>query len=159
MFVNDIGIVMKRLGYVLYGGKVYKKCDKVKYIYFYKCEVEVFVNSLVVNEFFKVWFLKDMKKVIDILVNLYCEVIWLFCVDYNLIEVNDGKCWLIKECCFLENVIVDKDIGYVILCVFSLYDLIRELELKYFKEILENSFIEVEIEEFCEDFLRFLNYN
>ena len=31
VLVNDIGIAMKRLGYALYGGKVYKKCDKAKY--------------------------------------------------------------------------------------------------------------------------------
>ena len=28
VLVNDIGIAMKRLGYALYNGKVYKKCDK-----------------------------------------------------------------------------------------------------------------------------------
>ena len=50
VLVNDIGIAMKRLGYALYGGKVYKKCDKAKYTYSYKCEVEAFVNSLAANE-------------------------------------------------------------------------------------------------------------
>ena len=92
LLVNDIGIAMKRLGYALYGGKVYKKCDKAKYTYSYKCEVEAFVNSLAANESFKARLLKDMKKVIDILANPHCEVIRPLCVDYNLIEVNDGKC-------------------------------------------------------------------
>ena len=32
VLVNDIGIAMKRLGYALYRGKVYKKCDKSNYI-------------------------------------------------------------------------------------------------------------------------------
>lgn len=159
VLVNDIGIAMKRLGYALYGGKVYKKCDKAKYTYSYKCEVEAFVNSLAANESFKARLLKDMKKVIDILANPHCEVIRPLCVDYNLIEVNDGKCWSIKERRFLENVIADKDIGHVTPRAFSPYDPTREPEPKYFKEILENSLTEAEIEEFCEDFLRLLNHN
>ena len=44
VLVNDIGIAMKKLGYALYGGKVYKKCDKAKYTYSYKCEVEAYAN-------------------------------------------------------------------------------------------------------------------
>ena len=159
VLVNDIGITMKRLGYALYGGKVYKKCDKAKYTYSYKCEVEAFVNSLAANESFKARLLKDMKKVIDILANPHCEVIRPLCVDYNLIEVNDGKCWSIRERRFLENAIADKDIGYVTPRAFSSYDPTREPEPKYFKDILENSLTEAEIEEFCEDFLRLLNYN
>lgn len=159
VLVNDIGIAMKRLGYALYGGKVYKKCDKAKYTYSYKCEVEAFVNSLAANESFKARLLKDMKRVIDILANPHCEVIRPLCVDYNLIEVNDGKCWSIKERRFLEDAIEDKDIGHVTPRAFSPYDATREPEPKYFKEILENSLTEAEIEEFCEDFLRLLNHN
>ena len=45
VLVNDIGIAMKKLGYALYGGKVYKKYDKAKYTYSYKCEVEAYVNG------------------------------------------------------------------------------------------------------------------
>ena len=62
VLVNDIGIAMKRMGYALYGGKVYKKRDKAKYTCSYKCEVEAFVNSLAANELFKARLLKDMKK-------------------------------------------------------------------------------------------------
>jgi len=58
---------MKRLDYALYGGKKCKKCNKTKYTYSYKCEVEAFVNSLATNESFKARLLKDVKKVIDIL--------------------------------------------------------------------------------------------
>ena len=75
VLVNGIGIAMKRLGYGLYGGKVYKKCDKANCIYSYKCEVEASVNTLAANESFKARLLKDMKKVIDILSNPHCEVI------------------------------------------------------------------------------------
>ena len=91
VLVNDIGIAMKKLGYALYGGKVYKKCDKAKYTYAYKCEVEAYVNGLAANELFKARLLKDMKRVIEILANPFCEVIRPLRVDYNLIEANDGR--------------------------------------------------------------------
>ena len=159
VLVNDIGIAMKRLGYALYGGKVYKKCDKTKYTYSFKCEVEAFVNSLAANELFKARLLKDMKKVIEILANPHCQVIRPLCVDYNLIEVNDGWCWSIKERRFLENAVKDKDIGHVTPRAFSRYDPKKEAEPKYFKEILENSLPEAEIEMFCEDFRRLLNHD
>ena len=50
VLVNDIGIAMKKLVYALYGGKVYKKCDKAKYTYSKKWEVETYVNGLAANE-------------------------------------------------------------------------------------------------------------
>ena len=53
VLVNDIGIAMKKLGYALCGGKVYKKCERAKYSYRYKCEMEVFINSLAANKTFK----------------------------------------------------------------------------------------------------------
>ena len=95
VLINDIGIAMKKLGYALYGGKVYKKCERAKYSYWYKCEMEAFINSLAANETFKDRLLKDMRKVSEILSNPHCEVIRPLCVDYNLIEVNDGQCWSI----------------------------------------------------------------
>ena len=157
VLMNDIGIAMKKLGYALYGGKVYKKCDKAKYTYLYKCKVEAYVNGLAANELFNARLLKDMKRVIEILANPFCEVIRPLRVDYNLIEVNDGRCWSIKERRFLDNAI--KDIGHVTPRAFSTYDAMKEVEPKYFKEILENSLQEAEISTFCEDFLKLLNHN
>ena len=150
--MNDIGIAMKRLGYALYGGKVYKKCDKTKYTYSFKCEVEAFVSSLAANELFKARLLKNMKKVIEILANLRCQVVRPLCVNYNLNEVNDGWYWSIKERRHLKNVVKDKDIGHVTPRAFSPYDPTKEAEPKYFKEILENSLPEAEIEFFYKDF-------
>ena len=94
-----------------------------------------------------------MKKIIDILGTPHCEVIRPFCVDYNLIEVNEGQYWSIKERRFLENGSQDKDIGHVTPRAFSPYDPTKEPQPKYFEEILENSLPEAEIEMFCEDFL------
>ena len=159
VLVNDIGITMKRLGYTLYRGTMYKKCEKAVYTYTYKCEVEAFVNGLAANEFFKARLLKDMRKIIDILSNAHCEVIRPICVNYDLIEVSGGQCWSIKERRFLENAIQGKDIGHVTPRAFSRYDHQKEPEPKYFREILKNSLDETQLGVFCEDFLRLLNFN
>ena len=76
-----------------------------------------------------------------------------------MIEVNDGQCWSIKERRFLGNAIEEKEIGHLTPRAFSRYDPTKEPEPKYFKEILENSLPEADIEMFCEDFVTLLNRN
>ena len=159
VLINDIGIAMKKLGYALCGGKVYKKCERAKYSCRYKCQMEVFINSLAANKTFKDRLLKDMRKVSEILSNPHCEVMRPLCVYYNLIEVNDGQCWSIKDRRFVDNAIDDKDIGHITPRAFSPYDPTKEPDPKYFKEILENSRSSVEVQLFCEDFLKLLNHN
>ena len=92
VLINDIGIAVKKLEYALLRGKIYKKKSEAKYTYAYKCEVSAFVNCLAANEYFKGRLLKNMRRVIDILVDPDCEVIQPISVDYNLIEVNAGHC-------------------------------------------------------------------
>ena len=107
----------------------------------YKCEVEAYVHGLAANELFKARLLKDMKRVIEILANPFCEVIRTLRVDYNLIEVNDGRCWSIKERRFLDNALKDKDIGHVTPRAFSTYDATKEwnrnTSRKYWKIVFE----------------------
>ena len=53
ILVNDITIAMQRLQYASYRGKVYKRDERSKYTYSYKCEARAFVSHLACNEFFK----------------------------------------------------------------------------------------------------------
>ena len=119
VLINDISIAMRRLEYALYRGTVYKKCEGATYTYSYKCDVKAFVNSLAANESFKARLLRDMKKVIDILADPDCEVIRPIVVDYNLIEVNEGKCWSVSERRFLNNAIPAEKMGLVTPRAFS----------------------------------------
>ena len=73
--------------------------------------------------------------------------------------MNDGQCWSIKDRRFVDNAIADKDIGHITPRAFSPYDPTKEPDPKYFKEILENSLNAVEVQLFCEDFLKLLNHN
>ena len=73
--------------------------------------------------------------------------------------MNDGQCWSIKDRRFVDNAIADKDIGHITPRAFSPYDPTKEPDPKYFKEILENSLSDVEVQLFCKDFLKLLNRN
>ena len=159
VLVNDVGLAMKKMEYALFRGKIYKKVPMAMYTYAYKCEVRVFIDSLAANEFFKARLLKDMRKIIDILSDPDCEVVRPISIEYNLIEVNGGHCWSIKERNFVKNPIPDAKIGIISPRAFTTYEPAKEPDPKYFKEILENSLSEVEIGEFCEDFLKLLNFN
>ena len=159
VLINDIGIAMRTMEYALFHGKIYKKCPMAKFTYAYKCEVKAFINCLAANESFKSRLLQNMRKVIDVLADPDCEVIRPICVDYNLIEVNSGQCWSIKERCFLSSPIPEEKIGLVTPRAFVKYESSKEPDAKYFREILQNSLNEAEIGEFCEDFLRLLNFN
>lgn len=159
VLINDVGIAMKRMEYALMRGKIYKKCPMAKFTYTYKCEVKAFINCLAANESFKSRLLKDMRKVIDVLADPDCEVIRPICIDYNLIEVNSGQFWSIKERRFVTNSIPEEKIGLVTPRAFVKYDPSKQPEPKYFREILQNSLTEDETGEFCEDFLRLLNFN
>lgn len=159
VLINDIGIAMKKLDYALHRGKIYKKEPAARYTYIYKCEPRAFINILAANEFFKARLLKDMKRIIDILSDPYCEVTRPITIDYNLIEVNRGQCWSIREQTFIDQAIEDSDIGLVTPRAFSSYDSTTPPQPQFFKQILENSLSEHEVATFCEDFLELLNYN
>ena len=117
------------------------------------------MNSLAANESFKAWFLREMKKVLDLLADPDCEVIRPIIVDYNLIEVNDGYYWSVSERRFLKNAISADKVGLVTPRAFSGYDPLKVPKPKYFREVLENSLSEADVAMFCEDFLRLLHFN
>ena len=159
VLINDIDIAMKNLNYGLYRGKVYRKINQAKYTFAFKCEPRAFINSLAANEFYKARLLVNMRKVIDLMSDPYCEVICSLTVDYDLIEVNDGMCWSIRERKFIECPIPESKIGKISPRAFCQYDSTKQPEPKYFQQILENSLDAQEQANFCEDFLKLLNYN
>ena len=158
ILVNDITIAMQKLHYASYRGKVYKREERSRYTYSYKCEARSFVNSLATNEHFKSRLIRDMRKVIELLADPNCELFEPLVIDYNLIEVKDGVCWSLKSRSFVENPIEERQIGKVSPRAFCAYDPAKEANPKYFREILENSLSESQVSAFCEDFLKLLNY-
>ena len=103
ILVNDITITIQRLQYASYRGKVYKRDERSKYTYSYKCEARAFVNTLATNEFFKSRLIQDMRKLIELLSDPHCKLFQPLVIDYDLIEVNDGICLSVKERSFVES--------------------------------------------------------
>ena len=124
-----------------------------------KCEPRAFVNSLATNEFFKSRLVKEMKKVIDLLGDPYCELFQPLTMDYDLIEVNGDSCWSIKRRKFVDGAIKDDLIGKISPRAFCPYNPETPPEPKYFREILDNSLDESEVAIFCHDYLNLLKYN
>jgi hypothetical protein len=79
---------MKRLGYAIYKGTVYKKNPRAIYTYTYKCEMNAFVGTLEGNESFKSRLLKYGYKLRDKLKNPNSQLIHQIEVCHDLIEVK-----------------------------------------------------------------------
>ena len=144
VLVNDIDIGMQKLGYALHRGKVYRRVSVARFTYSFKCEPREFVNTLARNEFYKARLLGNMKKIIDMMSDPYCEVISPLTINYNLIEVNHGMCWSVRDEKFIPCPIQDDDIGRISPRAFCLYDSTKAPDPRYFKEILENSLTDEE---------------
>ena len=89
----------------------YKRDERSRYTYVYKCEARAFVNTLATNEFFKSRLIRDMRKVIELLSDPHCELFQPLVIDYDLIEVNDGVCWSVKNRSFVESPIEECQVG------------------------------------------------
>jgi len=100
-----------------------------------------------------------MRKVVELLANLYCELFRPLAIDYDLIEVNQGVSWSLKERSFVNDAIQEDKIGKVSPRAFSPFDSTQEPDPKYFRQILENSLSPEEQSNFCEDLLKLLRYN
>ena len=159
ILVNDIAIAMGKLDYGTYRGKIYKRDARSMFTFSYKCEARVFVNTLATNERFKSRMLPQMKRVIELLSDPYCELFRPLTVDYDLIEVSKGVCWSLKKGKFVEDAIEENQIGKVSPRAFCLYQPNQVPDAKYFREILENSLSPDDVRRFCEDFVKLLNYN
>jgi len=80
-------------------------------------------------------------------------------VNYNLIEVQRGHCWSVKERRFVTNPIKEEEMGFITPRAFCDYDPDKQPDPKYFREILENSLDETDVGTFCEDFLKLFEHN
>ena len=159
ILVNDIAIAMGKLSYGTYRGKIYKRDASSMFTFSYKCEARAFVNALATNEQFKSRMLPQMKKIIELLSDPYCELFRPLTVDYDLIEVNNGTCWSLKKRSFVENAIAEHRIGKVTPRAFCPYEPNQVPDAKYFQQILENSLSPDDVCRFCEEYVKLLNYN
>lgn len=125
----------------------------------YKCEARAFVNVLATNEQFKSRMLPQMKKIIKLLSNPYCELFCPLTVYYDLIEVNNSTSWSLKRRGCMKDVIEEHQIGKVTPRSFCPYKPNQVPNAKYFDQILESSLTSDEVCSFCKEYVKLLNYN
>ena len=118
----------------------------------------MFVNTLATNELVKPRLIQEMRRVVDLLSDLYCDLFRPLAIDYDLIEVNQGVCWSLKERSYVKDAIQEDKIGKLSPRAFSPFDSTQEPDPKYFHQILKNSLSPEEQSSFCEGFLKLLNY-
>ena len=109
--MNDIERAMKKLGYALYRGEVYKKVGSSKYTFEHCCTVKKLLSVLGNSEHFKETIIKHLNKLDSILGDPESEFPRQLKINYHLINVSDGFCFSISERRFVENAIRDSDVG------------------------------------------------
>lgn len=88
---------MKKLGYALYRGEVYKKVASSKYTFQHCCNVEKFLSLLGNSEYFRETIIKQMKKLDSILGDPESEIADQLRINYDLIEVSGGWCFSVSK--------------------------------------------------------------
>ena len=155
--MNDIERAMKKLGYALYRGEVFKKVGPSKYTFQHCCTVRKFLSLLGNSEHFKETIIKHLNKLDSILGDPESEFPRQLKINYDLIEVSDGFCFSISERRFVENAIRDSEVGRETPRAYVEYKHDKVPDPHYFKEILENSLSKTEVQFFCEYFIRLLH--
>ena len=102
----------------------------------YKCnEARAFANVLAANEQFKLRMLPQMKKIIELLSDPYCELFHPITMNYDLTEVNNSTCWSLKRRGLVEDAIAEHQIGKVTPRAFCLYKPDQVPNAKYFRQM------------------------
>ena len=101
--INDIERAMKKLGYALHRGEVYKKVASSKYTFQHCCKVKQFLSLLSDSEHFKETIVKHL--------NPESEFPRQLRINYDFIKVSDGLCFSISERRFVKNARRDSEVG------------------------------------------------
>ena len=156
--LNDVERAMRKLGYALFHGEVYKKLTAAKYTYEHCSSVKKFLSILGRNPKLRETVLHHTSQLVQIMGDRESEMCDQLTINYDLVEVRDGWCYSIPNRKFIKDAIQDPSIGKITPRAFVDYDHTKNSEPGYFQAILENSLDEVEISHFCEYFLRLLNH-
>lgn len=90
---------------------MYKKDPRAICAHTQKCEARTSINTLATNKHFKSQFIQYRNRIIELSSDQHCEPFHPLVISYNLIEVNDGVCWSLKDHAFKENPIEDYQVG------------------------------------------------
>lgn len=157
--INDVEILMSKLGYALYEGEIYKKVKQARYTYSYKCDVSSFIGTLEGNEFFRSRLVRFGDKVKERLKNPKSQLIRQLKILHDLIEVNDGWCLSISQRRFVKEPMSDDQVGNSSPRAYFNCNHETTPDAKFFREILQNSLSHDQVKEFCNDFLNLFKFH
>ena len=118
---------------------MYKKESRAKYTFSHRCEARAFVNTVATNELFKPRLIPEMRRVVELLGDPFCKLFRPLSIYFDLIKVNQGVCWSLKERSFMKDAIQEDKIGKVSPRAFSPFDSTQEPDPKCFRQILETA--------------------
>ena len=124
----------------LYRGHIYSLAEKAQFTYGPLDPVDVYINKILQYDHLAPILLGHAKPVIEILENAACSIINQLVIDYDLIEVNDGRCWKISTRKFIDMPYDESQLGIITPRMFCEFDSREEPKPEYFKTSILNSF-------------------
>ena len=101
--LNEIERAMKKLGYAVHHGEVFKKNPAAKFTFEHSCTVKKFLSILSNNERIKDVIVPHFSKLESMLADPECEFTRPIRINYDLIEVSNGRCFSISKRQFVEH--------------------------------------------------------
>ena len=126
--------------HALHKGFVYSKVEEAKFTYFPLDTVEDYLNRILQYEDVALSLLGHTKAIVDLLKSPACTIVKQMAVNYDLIEVMNGKCWQISARKFIDCPYNEDDVGFISPRMYFSYDSASMPKPGYFKESVLNSF-------------------
>ena len=101
--LNEIERAMKKLGYAVHHGEVFKKNPAAKFTFEHSCTVKKFPSILSNNERIKDVIVPHFSKLESMLADPECEFTRPIRINYDLIEVSIGWYFSISKRQFVEH--------------------------------------------------------
>ena len=140
--IQDINTVMSNLSrpYVLYRGKVYAKPDGARFTFIEMMDTETYLHKLMASPSIREGILRNLEKINKLMSNPACELFPQLQLDFDLIEVLDGKCLTISQRKFIDIPFTKQDFRNKSPRTYIPFDSTSQPDPKFFKEGILNSF-------------------
>ena len=146
-----VAIVMKKLDHVMYCGEVYSRPEHATFAYTYHRSIDKYIDELLANEAIRSDIIRHRRELKDILGKKHCAITSQIKLDFDLIEVLNGKCFQISARKFIKTPLKENQRRCISPRAFQKYDPEKLPRPKYFMSSVLNSFQEDQVR------ARFLN--
>ena len=133
--IQDINKVMSNLSrsHVLYRGKVYAKPDGARFTSIEMMDTETYLHKLMASPSIREVTLQNLEKIDMLMSNPACELFPQLQLDFDLIEVLDGKFLRISQRKFIDIPFTKQDFRNKSPRIYIPFDSTSEPDAKFFK--------------------------